>query len=130
MSATVVSGEIPRRARRVGRRRLGDPPKRGRGWAWRSALCAGGSPACPRTSSIVASGLWAAAPVGLALVGTGRSFVSWEHSVLRARVERDLRVRQLSRVRPPGAGRPRLTVAVSEGVARDLRHTFGGARVA
>ena len=83
----------------------------------------------PADAHIVASGLWAAAPVGLALAGTGRSFVSWEHSVLSVRLELDRRVRLLSRVAYRRPVRPRLTVAVSEGVARDIRGTFGARHV-
>jgi glycosyltransferase involved in cell wall biosynthesis len=129
VSATVVSGDIPMHARGLDIDALG---------MRKSGLRLG--VAVPhvrrrltRLSAdvhIIASGLWASAPVGLALVGTGQSFVSWEHSLLRARLELDSRVKMLSRIVYSLPVRPRLTVAVSEGVARDVRHTFGAGRVA
>src|SRR5689334_6541339 len=51
----------------------------------------------PSDTLIVASGLWAAAPVAAALVGTDRSYVAWEHSVLPARLRDDRRVAFLFR---------------------------------
>jgi glycosyltransferase involved in cell wall biosynthesis len=128
VSATVVSGDIPARARGLNIDALG---------IRRSALRLGVAVPplrqrlgrLPTDVHIVASGLWASAPVGLALMGTGRSFVSWEHSVLSARLKLDRRVRMLSRIVHCFPLRPRLTVAVSEGVARDVRHTFGTGRV-
>ena len=129
VSATLVSGDVPEQARgmdidslRISRStlRLGRavPPLRQR---------------LARLSAdvhVVASGLWASAPVGLALAGTGRTFVSWEHSILSARLRIDRRVRLLSRVVYSCPVRPRLTVAVSEGVARDVRDRFAASRVA
>jgi glycosyltransferase involved in cell wall biosynthesis len=128
VSATVVSGDVPEQARgmdidtlRISRStlRLGRavPPLRQR------------LAQLPADVHVVASGLWASAPVGLALAGTGRTFVSWEHSILSARLELDRRVRLLSRVVHCRPVRPRLTVAVSEGVARDVRIRFGAGRV-
>jgi glycosyltransferase involved in cell wall biosynthesis len=129
VSATVVSGDVPIQARGLNIQTLGIrrstfrlgvavPPLRRR------------IARLPEDVHVVASGLWASAPVGLALAGTGRSFVSWEHSVLSARLALDPRVRTLTRVVHRLAVRPRLTVAVSEGVARDLRRMFAAARVA
>jgi glycosyltransferase involved in cell wall biosynthesis len=128
VSATVVSGDIPMQARgldihalgvRKSDLRLGVAVPRLRRRLTR----------LPADVHIIASGLWASAPVGLALVGTGRSFVSWEHSVLSARLELDSRVRMLSRIVHCLPMRPRLTVAVSEGVARDVRDAFDAGRV-
>jgi glycosyltransferase involved in cell wall biosynthesis len=129
VSATVVSGEIPGRARELDVtalriRKTG--PRLGVAVPHLRRRLA----RLPADVHIVASGLWASAPVGLALLGTGRSYVSWEHSVLRARLELDRRVRLLSRVVHRLPVRPRLTVAVSDGVARDVRHAFGVRRVA
>ena len=129
VSATVVSGDIPAPARGLDIGSLGIE---------RSALRLGIAiphlrqrlARLPTDVHIVASGLWASAPVGLALVGTGRSFVSWEHSVLRTRLELDRRVKVLSRIVHSLPLHPRLTIAVSEGVARDLRQNFGAGRVA
>jgi glycosyltransferase involved in cell wall biosynthesis len=129
VSATVVSGDIPARARGLNIDALG---------VRRSALRLGIAvphlrrqlARLPADVHIVASGLWASAPVGLALMGTGRSFVSWEHSVLSARLELDPRVKMLSWIVRCLPLRPWLTVAVSEGVARDVNRTFGAGRVA
>jgi glycosyltransferase involved in cell wall biosynthesis len=128
VSATLVSGDVPEQARGMdidalqiskSTLRLGRavPPLRQR------------LARLPADVHVVASGLWASAPVGLALAGTGRTFVSWEHSILTARLELDRRVRMLSRVVHCRPVRPRLTVAVSEGVARDVRNRFGTGRV-
>jgi glycosyltransferase involved in cell wall biosynthesis len=128
VSATVVSGDIPVQARgldidaleiRKSAPRLGIAVSPLRRRLTR----------LPADVHIVASGLWASAPVGLALVGTGRSYVSWEHSVLSARLKLDRRVKMLSRIVHCLPVRPRLIIAVSEGVARDVRHTFGASRV-
>ncbi len=70
----------------------------------------------PSTTVIVASGLWGAAPVAAALLGTGRSYVSWEHSVLPPRLRIDKRVLLLFRIIDTPALRPRQVIAVSEGV--------------
>ncbi|MEU4776909.1 glycosyltransferase [Micromonospora sp. NPDC023633] len=80
----------------------------------------------PADVEIVASGLWGTVPVGAALAGSGRSFVAWEHSLLPERLRIDRRVRTLARVTRVGALRPRLVVAVSEGVARTVRHLAPG----
>jgi glycosyltransferase involved in cell wall biosynthesis len=82
--------------------------------------------ALPAGVEVVASGLWGAVPVGAALAGTGRDFVAWEHSLLPARLEIDRRVRALARASRVGALRPRLVVAVSEGVARTVRRLAPG----
>jgi glycosyltransferase involved in cell wall biosynthesis len=128
VSATVMSGDIPVHARGLDIAALGIK---------KSGLRLGVSvphlrrqlTRLPADGNIIASGLWASAPVGLALLGTGRSFVSWEHSFLSARVELDSRVKTLSRMVHCLPVRPRLTVAVSEGVARDVRNRFGASRV-
>ena len=128
VSATVVSGDVPVQARGLDIEALN---------IRRSAVRLGTAvpqlrrrlTRLPSDVHIVASGLWASAPVGLALAGTCRSFVSWEHSVLSARLELDRRVRLLSRMVHCRPRRPRLTVAVSEGVARDVRRTFGARNV-
>ena len=78
-------------------------------------------PHLPADVEIVASGLWATVPVGAALAGTGRSFVAWEHSVLPERLRIDRRVRTLTRIARIGTLRPRLVVAVSNGVAKTVR---------
>lgn len=77
--------------------------------------------ALPADTVVVSSGLWATVPVGAALAGSGRDFVAWEHSVLPARLAVDRRVRVLTRIARTAALRPRLVVAVSEGVARTVR---------
>ncbi|MET8909084.1 glycosyltransferase [Micromonospora sp. NPDC004551] len=82
--------------------------------------------ALPAETVIVSSGLWATVPVGAALAGSGRGFVAWEHSVLPARLAADRRVRALARVARTAALRPRLVVAVSEGVARTVRDLAPG----
>jgi glycosyltransferase involved in cell wall biosynthesis len=128
VSATVVSGDIPAHARGLNIDALG---------MRKSGLRLGVAVphlrrrlTCLATDvHIVASGLWASAPVGVALVGTGRSFVSWEHSVLATRLDLDPRVKLLSRIVHSLPARPRLTVAVSEGVASDVRETFDAGRV-
>lgn len=128
VSATVVSGDIPVQARMLDIDALGirkSAPRLGIAVPHlRQRLTR-----LPAYVHIVASGLWASAPVGLALVGTGRSFVSWEHSVLRTRLQLDSRVKMLSRIVHGLPVLPRLTVAVSEGVARDVRHEFSAGRV-
>jgi glycosyltransferase involved in cell wall biosynthesis len=129
VSATVMSGDIPVHARALDIEALGIK---------KSGLRLGVSvphlrrrlARLPADVHIVASGLWASAPVGLALLGTGRSFISWEHSLLNARLELDRRVKMLSHIVHSVQVRPWLTVAVSEGVARDVRHNFGAVRVA
>ena len=80
----------------------------------------------PADVRIVASGLWGSVPVGAALAGSGRGFVAWEHSVLPERLRFDGRVRTLARVARVGALRPRLVVAVSDGVARTVRQLAPG----
>lgn len=77
--------------------------------------------ALPADTVVVASGLWATVPVGAALAGTDRDFVAWEHSLLPQRLAVDRRVRALARIARTPALRPRLVVAVSEGVARTVR---------
>ncbi|WP_197087906.1 glycosyltransferase [Micromonospora sp. HK10] len=77
--------------------------------------------ALPAETVIVSSGLWATVPVGAALAGSGRDFIAWEHSLLPARLAADRRVRVLARIARAAALRPRLVVAVSEGVARTVR---------
>ena len=112
VSATVVSGDVPAQARGLDLDPLG---------IRKSALRLGTTvphlrrrlTRLPADVHIVASGLWASAPVGLALVGTGRSFVSWEHSLLRERLQLDRRVKMLSRIVHCLPVRPWLTVAVS-----------------
>ena len=80
----------------------------------------------PPDTHIVASGLWAALPVGCSLAGTGRPYVAWEHSVLPVRLEVDRRVSALFR----GVGipllRPRTVVAVSAGVQQTVRDAWRG----
>ncbi|MFG2056727.1 glycosyltransferase [Micromonospora sp. NPDC048930] len=83
----------------------------------------------PADVEIVASGLWAAVPVGAALAGSGRTFVAWEHSLLRERLGYDRRVRVLARTGGAAPLRPRLVVAVSEGVARTVRWLRPGQQV-
>ena len=99
----------------------------------------GGSPGSPRPSlhcgacstslpvgcRIVASGLWGSAPVGLALIGTGRSYTSWEHSVLPARLALDRRVAALHRLVGAAPVRPAAMIAVSQGVRRTLAERPG-----
>jgi glycosyltransferase involved in cell wall biosynthesis len=129
VSATVVSGDVPERARGLdidGLRIEKSALRLGIAVPYLRQRLA----RLPADVHVVASGLWASAPVGLALLGTGRPFVSWEHSVLSARLELDRRVKILSRIVHCLPVRPRLTVAVSQGVARDVRHTFGAGRVA
>ncbi|WP_433347938.1 glycosyltransferase [Micromonospora sp. CA-111912] len=82
--------------------------------------------ALPADVQVVASGLWGAVPVGAALAGTGRDFVAWEHSLLPARLDIDRRVRALARASRAAALRPRLVVAVSDGVARTVRRLAPG----
>lgn len=77
--------------------------------------------ALSRETVIVASGLWAAAPVAAALVGTGRSYVGWEHSLLPRRLPFDRRVHVLSKIFYSRALRPHQVVAVSEGVRATVR---------
>ncbi|MFE9202080.1 glycosyltransferase [Micromonospora sp. NPDC007230] len=76
--------------------------------------------ALPAEVEIVSSGLWATVPVSAALASTGRDFVAWEHSLLPERLRIDRRVRALARMTRIGALRPRLVVAVSDGVARTV----------
>lgn len=85
--------------------------------------------ALPADTHIVASGLWAALPVGCALVGTGRGYVAWEHSVLPARLQADRRVAGLFRAVGLSPLRPRAAVAVSGGVHRALLAAWPGATV-
>jgi glycosyltransferase involved in cell wall biosynthesis len=80
----------------------------------------------PEDTVIVACGLWAAAPVAAALVGTGRSYVAWEHSVLPARLRGDRRVAFLFRVVGMPLLRPRQVVAVSAGVGRTVAARWPG----
>jgi glycosyltransferase involved in cell wall biosynthesis len=65
-------------------------------------------------------------PVGAAVAGSGRSFVAWEHSLLPERSRLDRRVRMLARLMRLEYLRPRLVVAVSEGVARTVRRSLPG----
>jgi glycosyltransferase involved in cell wall biosynthesis len=83
----------------------------------------------PADTEVVASGLWGAVPVGAALAGSSRTFIAWEHSLLPERLRADRRVRILARASGLGALRPRLVVAVSDGVARTARGLLPGARV-
>ncbi|TCB90107.1 glycosyltransferase [Micromonospora zingiberis] len=76
--------------------------------------------ALPADVRIVASGLWGSVPVGAALAGSDRSFVAWEHSLLPERLRVDGRVRALARMARVRGLRPRLVVAVSDGVARTV----------
>ncbi|MBX7268687.1 glycosyltransferase [Micromonospora sp. Llam7] len=78
---------------------------------------------------IVASGLWGSVPVGAALTGSGRSYVAWEHSLLPERLRIDRRVRTLARFARLKGLRPRLVVAVSNGVARTVRQLAPGQEV-
>ncbi|WFE44679.1 glycosyltransferase [Verrucosispora sp. WMMD1129] len=80
----------------------------------------------PPDVQIVASGLWGSVPVGAALAGSGRTYVAWEHSLLPERLRIDGRVRTLSRLVRIRGVRPRLVVAVSEGVARTVRQLAPG----
>ncbi|MER7442387.1 glycosyltransferase [Micromonospora avicenniae] len=82
--------------------------------------------ALPSDSTIVASGLWGSVPVGAALTGSGRSFVAWEHSLLPERLRIDRRVRTLARITRLQPLRPRLVVAVSDGVAQTVRALVPG----
>lgn len=75
---------------------------------------------------IVASGLWGSVPVGAALAGSGRSYVAWEHSLLPERLRIDRRVRTLARFSRLKGLRPRLVVAVSNGVARTVQQLAPG----
>jgi glycosyltransferase involved in cell wall biosynthesis len=83
----------------------------------------------PAGTHIVASGLWAALPVGCALVGTPRSYVAWEHSVLPVRLQSDRRVAGLFRALGHQPVRPRAVVAVSAGVRRAVLAAWPGADV-
>jgi glycosyltransferase involved in cell wall biosynthesis len=85
--------------------------------------------ALPADTHIVASGLWAALPVGCALIGTGREYVAWEHSVLPARLTADRRVAGLFRASGRRPVRPRAVVAVSAGVRRTVLSARAGAVV-
>ena len=127
VSATVLSGgvppvvgdlpiatlDIPRSTARLGRavpalrRRLTELPER---------------------TQIVACGLWAAAPVAAGLLGTGRSYVAWEHSVLPPRLQIDRRVALLLRLVDPPVLRPARVVAVSDGVRRAMSARWPGVR--
>ncbi|SCF40799.1 Glycosyltransferase involved in cell wall bisynthesis [Micromonospora purpureochromogenes] len=82
--------------------------------------------ALPPDVEVVSSGLWGTVPVGAALAGSGRSFLAWEHSLLPERLRIDRRVRTLARMTRIGALRPRLVIAVSEGVARTVRQLTPG----
>ncbi len=75
-------------------------------------------------TSIVASGLWAAAPVAGALWATRRSYVAWEHSVLPARLKSDQRVARLFKVLSARALRPQAVIAVSAGVAQAVSNAW------
>ncbi|MCG5460138.1 glycosyltransferase [Micromonospora sp. NPDC053740] len=83
----------------------------------------------PPDVEVVASGLWGSVPVGAALAGSSRTFIAWEHSLLPERMRADRRVRMLARASGFGALRPRLVVAVSDGVARTVRNLHSGSRV-
>ncbi|MGC5050448.1 glycosyltransferase [Micromonospora sp. DT48] len=83
----------------------------------------------PPEVRIVASGLWGSVPVGAALAGTGRSYIAWEHSLLPERLRTDARVRTLARLIRVRGLRPRLVVAVSDGVARTVRQLAPGQEV-
>ncbi|PZG12800.1 hypothetical protein C1I95_25080 [Micromonospora craterilacus] len=83
----------------------------------------------PADVQVVASGLWGSVPVGAALAGSGRSYVAWEHSLLPERLRIDGRVRTLARVARVRGLRPRLVVAVSDGVARTVRQLVPGQQV-
>ncbi|MEU8260767.1 glycosyltransferase [Micromonospora sp. NPDC048999] len=85
--------------------------------------------ALPADAQVVSSGLWGTVPVSAALAGTGRGFVAWEHSLLPERLRIDRRVRALARMTRVGALRPRLVVAVSDGVARTVRQQAPGQSV-
>jgi glycosyltransferase involved in cell wall biosynthesis len=124
VSATVLSGEVPAAAAALPITKLGLPR--------RLTRLAEAVPALrrrlgtlPLGSRVVASGLWAAAPVGLALMGTGRSYVSWEHTVLPARLMLDRRVSALFRVMWARYTRPATVIAVSDGVRRAVAHRAG-----
>ena len=97
VSATVLSGEVPTAASSVPITSLGLPRRLTQLAeavpALRRLLCS-----LPAGCRIVASGLWGSAPVGLALIGTSRSYTSWEHSVLPARLALDRRVAALHRL--------------------------------
>jgi glycosyltransferase involved in cell wall biosynthesis len=80
----------------------------------------------PERTPIVACGLWAAAPVAAALLGTGRSYIAWEHSVLPPRLRIDRRVALLLRLVDPPALRPARVVAVSDGVRRAMSARWPG----
>ncbi|MER5453888.1 glycosyltransferase [Micromonospora sp. NPDC002389] len=128
VSATVVSGPVPTTlgdlaidtlglGTRITRLMEAVPPLRRR------------LPRLPADTQIVASGLWGSVPTGAALTGTGREYVAWEHSLLPERLRIDGRVRMLARAARARALRPRLVVAVSDGVARTVRRLAPGQRV-
>jgi glycosyltransferase involved in cell wall biosynthesis len=124
VSATVLSGRTPAAAAGLQITAL-DLPRRVTRLAeavpmLRRRLCA-----LPPGSRIVASGLWASGPVGLALAGTGRSYTSWEHSVLPARLVIDRRVAALFRLVWSRRLRPASVIAVSGGVRRTLAERVG-----
>jgi glycosyltransferase involved in cell wall biosynthesis len=124
VSATVLSGEVPTAASSVPITSLGLPRRLTRLAeavpALRRLLCS-----LPAGCRIVASGLWGSAPVGLALIGTGRSYTSWEHSVLPARLALDRRVAALHRLVGAAPVRPAAMIAVSQGVRRTLAERPG-----
>ena len=126
VSATVLSGEVPAAAAALPITTLGRPRRLTRLAeavpALRRVLCS-----LPSTTRVVASGLWAAAPVGLALVGTGRSYVSWEHTVLPARLRLDRRVSTLFRVVWTRYTRPAAVIAVSDAVWQAVAQRAGAA---
>ena len=125
MSATVVSGDIPGRragwtSTRLGIRKSSAAPRN-----CSCRTCDSGSLACPTTSTSSHAACGRPRRSGSpSREPAGRSS-SWEHSVLCARLELDRRAKMLSRIVHCLPVRPRLTVAVSEGVARDVREAFG-----
>ncbi len=74
----------------------------------------------PTSAVIVASGLWGAVPTATALIGTGRSYIAWEHSVLPPRLHIDKRVALLLRIVDASPLRPAHVFAVSEGVRKAM----------
>lgn len=117
VSSTVMSGGIPSNLAGIEMRQLGIPAG--------NLRLAKSVPALKRglgnlsaDTIIVTSGLWASLPVGIALLGTGRNYVAWEHSVLPARIKFDKRVALLFAGVDRRVMRPHCVVAVSDGVQR------------
>jgi glycosyltransferase involved in cell wall biosynthesis len=80
----------------------------------------------PRDATIVASGLWASVPLGVALLGTGRTYLAWEHSVLPARLGIDKRLAALHTALGLSWIQPRQVITVSEGVRRAVARRWKG----